>query len=215
MKRVWSLSAALSCLLALPALSQENKQDQKTLPFLTRSILRKNVQRDGKVSAEFAKQTGLKNVTELTYKILVVQSDGTLKPVRPDQHTFNIGDQFKVEISCGRDLFIYIFNQDMEGKRVMLMPDKKFDKDRVPMAKKDEAKTLPDDDSYFEFVPPGGTEKLLIFASPEAAGPYSRCCFQGLADAPREDRVKNGNREGTEAVHYTWGSRMAEPGNRR
>jgi hypothetical protein len=49
----------------------------------------------------------------------------------------------------------------------MLMPDRKFDADKVPVAKKDETKRLPDDDTCFEFVEPGGDERLLIFASPE------------------------------------------------
>lgn len=129
-----------------------------------RGIARQGIANDGTVRGELKNLLKLDKATSIHYTILLTQPDGTAKPVR-EEAGFKIGQQFRVEIEADRDLYIYVFHEGPKGERTILLPDA-GDKGRIPMVKKGQKKVLPDDGTYFEFVPPAGTERLLVYASP-------------------------------------------------
>lgn len=132
----------------------------------TRAVLRKHVRRDGTATGELAK-AGYKHVTSLSYKIKVLKSDGSTEPVDEANRTFEIGQQFYLEIECDSDLYVYVFHEGNDEKRTMLLPDPSLG-EREVVVNQGVQKVLPDDGkTCFEFAPPAGTERLLVFASPE------------------------------------------------
>lgn len=130
-----------------------------------RGIIRAGMDHNGHVHGNFAKQTGLVNASSLSYKILLLDKDKKEKAVNEKDFTFEMGQQFRVQIETDNDMWLYVFHEGPDGTRTILMPDK-IDKDYVPMAKRGQPKVLPDDGTYFEFTPPPGKERLLVFASP-------------------------------------------------
>lgn len=134
--------------------------------FKTRAIIRAGVDRNGRVHGELAQLTGLKNATSINYRILLLQPDGKEKFVDEDEYTFKFGEQFRLEIEADNDLYLYVFHEGPDGKRTVLVPDK-YDEGYVPLVRKGEKTIIPDDGTYFEFVEPPGTERLLVYATPE------------------------------------------------
>jgi hypothetical protein len=133
--------------------------------MISRSIIRKGIDRDGKVHGEFAKTTGLANATSVGYKILLLDADGKEQPVDPGSYQFQLGQQFRLEVECDSDLYLYVFHESPQGVRTLLVPDAADA--GPPMIKKGQKKVVPDDGTYFEFVPPAGKEQLLMYAAPK------------------------------------------------
>lgn len=131
-----------------------------------RNIARKGIDDQGRVHGDLAEVTGLKTATSLGYKVLLVDENGAEESVDPAKTIFKPGQQFRIEIEADSDLFIYVFHEGPDSVRTVLMPDS-IDQGRVPMVKRGQKKIIPDDGTYFEFTPPAGKEKLLVFASPE------------------------------------------------
>lgn len=134
--------------------------------YSVRSIIRKGIDDQGRVHGELAKATGLANATSLAYKVLLLNDDGSEKNVDAGDTTFSFGQQFRIEIEADSDLYLYVFHEGPDGVRTILLPDA-VDRGRVPSVRQGHKKVLPDDGTYFEFVPPAGLEKLLVYASPE------------------------------------------------
>lgn len=132
-----------------------------------RQIVRKGIDRDGHVrpDSELAKLTKVKVATSVNYRILLLEPDGKERSV-PEDFEFKLGQQFRLEVEADSDLYLYVFHEGPDGSRTILMPDK-YDNGRVPQAKKNEKKVIPDDGTYFEFVSPAGVEKLLVYANPQ------------------------------------------------
>lgn len=130
----------------------------------TRGIIRAGIDSKGRVHGEFAKQTGLKNATSLNYKILILDADGKEKPVNEATQTFKFGQQFRLQIEADSDLYLYVFHEGPDNVRTVLLPDA-IDKGQVPQVKRGQSIMLPNDGTYFEFAPPPGQEKLLVFAT--------------------------------------------------
>lgn len=148
----------VSVLLAAPALAY-------AADLKARSVIRRFVDENGAATGELKDQAKLENATAIGYRILVAEKDGTEKPV-PDDHVFRVGQLFRLEIEAANDLYIYVLHEGADGTSTVLMPHER-DKGRIPFVKKGEKKILPDDGSYFEFVPPAGTERLRVYATPQ------------------------------------------------
>lgn len=131
---------------------------------LTRGIIRSGIDKDGKVHGDLAKLTGMANATSLSYKILLLGKEGKEQFVDEASYTFKVGQQFRLEIECDSDLYLYVFHEGPDRTRTVLIPDA-TDGGRIPMAKKGEKKIVPDDGTYFEFVEPVGTERVLVYAT--------------------------------------------------
>lgn len=149
--------------LAALALATSLYAEDKVTP---RNIARKGIDDQGRVHGDLAEVTGLKTATSLGYKILLVDENGAEQSVDPAKTVFQPGQQFRIEIEADSDLFIYVFHEGPDAVRTVLMPDA-IDQGRVPMVKRGQKKVIPDDGTYFEFTPPAGKEKLLVYASPE------------------------------------------------
>lgn len=160
----WVKRAALASLLAAVTVGQA--EDAAKPAYSVRSIIRKGIDDQGRVHGELADATGLANATSLAYKILLLNDDGSESSVDAGKTTFKFGQQFRIEIEADSDLYVYVFHEGPDGIRTILMPDV-IDGGRVPMVKQGQKKVLPDDGTYFEFVPPAGVEKLLVYASPD------------------------------------------------
>jgi len=157
------LGAALAFVVVpVPSLADGDEKPDYSI----RSILRKGIDDQGRVHGELAEMTGFKTATSLGYKLLLLDETGAEKAVDPSTTTFQFGQQFRIEIEADSDLYVYVFHEGPDGVRTILMPDS-VDKGRVPMVRRGQRKVLPDDGTYFEFAPPPGKEKLLVYASPE------------------------------------------------
>jgi hypothetical protein len=100
----------------------------------------------------------------LEYTVILLDDDDKPRPVDPASHTFAVGDSFLVRIRPQDDLFVYVFNEGPDGRRVCLLPSR----DEEPQLVKAGAElNLPDDGGYFTFEPPAGEEKLVVVAAPE------------------------------------------------
>lgn len=155
---------ALAAVVAAPvtAIAEEPARPE----YSVRSIIRKGIDDQGRVHGELAEVTGLANATSLAYKILLLNDDGSESTVNAGDTTFKFGQQFRIEIEADSDLYVYVFHEGPDNIRTILMPDV-VDQGRIPMVRRGQKKVLPDDGTYFEFVPPAGVEKLLVYASPE------------------------------------------------
>lgn len=159
MKRL--LSAVLGMAFMAPVFSFADDD------LTERKIIRSGIARNGEVrpGSDLAKVTNFKIATSIDYKVLLLEENGQERSV-PMDYEFKIGQQFRLEIEANNDLYLYVFHEGPNGDRTILMPDK-FDNGQVPLAKQGDKKVIPDDGTYFEFVPPAGNEKLLVFATPE------------------------------------------------
>ena len=144
----------------------DDKQEKSGIRGVTRESLRSSIQKNGEVTGVLAK-SGIKNATSLAVRILLLADDNSKNAVDFENHVFEVGQHFLIEIECDSDLYVYLFHEGPDGKRSMLMPNPKFDDKRTPMVAKGTKKVLPDDGTGFVVVPPSGKEKLLIFASAE------------------------------------------------
>lgn len=161
MKKSIFSKALLGLVLAIPGFAIADDD------LTERQIIRTGIDRTGKVRPEsdLAKLSNVKVATSVNYKILLLEPNGKEKLV-PEDFEFKIGQQFRLEVEADNDLYLYVFHEGPKGDRTILMPDK-YDNGRVPLAKKGEKKVIPDDGTYFEFAPPAGAEKVLVYASPE------------------------------------------------
>ena len=120
---------------------------------------------DGTKLAKMAGFTGpVKHVVALEYEVLTPVG-GTEKAVDPNLHKFKLGDQVRVQIRPLVDAYIYIHNKGADGKLGILLPDKEK-QEKAPFVKGGTTVKLPDD-GYFEFVPPPGSEELMVVATKE------------------------------------------------
>lgn len=160
-RRVFSLFAVGAALaVATPSFAADGQK------FTTRGIIRAGVDNSGRVHGELAKLTGLANATSINYKVLLLEADGKERFVNESDTTFKFGQQFRLAIESDTDLYLYVFHEGPDSVRTILMPDS-ADQGRIPMVKKGQTKIIPDDGTYFEFVPPAGTERVLVYATPE------------------------------------------------
>lgn len=158
-----SAFVALSAAIVFAPVASARAQE-KSIQLPSRGILRKIVDRDGNVSGELAEQ-GIKTATVVTYKILLVQN-GMQQFVDEGDYVFKLGQQFRLAIEVDSDLYLFVLHEAPDGKRSVLIPDPQFEA-TAPKAKKGSVIILPDDNTCFEFVPPTGTERLLVLASPK------------------------------------------------
>jgi hypothetical protein len=136
----------LTCLFALATLASVNGAEPGVR---WRNIVRTKLPQD--VSA-----------VALEYTILQVK-DGQERPIDPNTHAFEVGDQFLIRIEAKDDMYIYIFTEGPKGDKSCLQPT---DQEKPPTVKKGEKIELPGD-GYFEFAPPPGEEKFIVVATTE------------------------------------------------
>lgn len=138
-------------------------EDEKDVS--SRGIVRKwDISSDGKPQGKLKQVARFDNAIGIHFKILLLDPDGKERVV-PANHEFKLGQQFRLEIEAENDLYLYVLHEGSGGKPTLLVPDPK-DKE-VPKTAKGKKKILPDDGSYFEFVPPAGTERLRVYACSE------------------------------------------------
>jgi len=136
------------------------------------------------------------NSIALEYTVVLVDDGGGQKAVDPAEHTFAVGDSFLVRIRPQDDLYVYVFNEGPQGKRVCLLPAAD-EKPQLVRAGTDI--TLPDDGSYFTFEPPAGEEKLLVVALPQATDDIrllATSVFKGQSEALRTEEATAARRAG-------------------
>ena len=144
----------------------------------------------------------------LEYTIVALDGMGAQKTVDPEQHLFSIGDSFLVKVRPQDDVYVYIFTEGPDGKRMALMPDPENAAEQPSLVQAGEEVLLPDDGSWFEFHPPAGTEKLVVVALAEPSedlqnlalvafqGPVKKLSTdQQLATAERVNREINSLRD--------------------
>jgi hypothetical protein len=137
----------------------------------------------------------LANATSLAYKVLLLNADGSESSVDASQTTFQFGQQFRIEIEADSDLYVYVFHEGPDAVRTLLMPDV-VDKGRVPLLKRGQKKVLPDDGTYFEFVPPAGVEKLLVYASPNIRSELTpKEAFENLQEMDKKKMIELKNQQ--------------------
>jgi hypothetical protein len=116
------------------------------------------------VTPDLAKAIGLPegmgSVVALEHTILQRTPDGETA-VDAASHRFRIGDEIRVRIEPLSDVYIYIFNRGPSGTLTALVPT---DEETPPFVKGGASMVLPDD-GYLEFVPPAGSEELLVIAT--------------------------------------------------
>ncbi len=149
--RVSLIAVLLSLLVPLNAGAHGDEIASKPSGVRTRNIVRKNLPAEAKSIA-------------LEYTIVALDRMGSQKTVDPEQHLFAIGDSFLVKVKPQDDVYVYIFTEGPDGKRVGLMPDPENAAEQPPLVKSSQEVLLPDDGSWFEFHPPAGTEKLVVVA---------------------------------------------------
>lgn len=151
--------------LALTAIAAMGNADDKMTP---RSIVRTGADSSGKVdpNGDLGKSVGLKNLTAISYTIVMLGPDNKPVPIDPTKHVFKDGDKFKIAIEADTDVYICVFEQGPDGVPTALLPDEK-DQGRVPLVNRGQKRILPDDKTWFEVRPPLGKEKLLVYASAE------------------------------------------------
>lgn len=155
------LSCWLACLVALGGWRSVQAEDQPTFRDLVRKFAK---DKDGKLLAQ---QIGLskkvEHVVALEYTILLATADGE-KPMDPKSHKFELGDEIRIRIEPIGDAYIYIFTEGSSGQRQCLLP--KTDRgEKSPFVKAGSKVVLPDDGGSIQFVPPAGTEQLLVVAA--------------------------------------------------
>lgn len=131
--------------------SSEGSESVDTVDVRERTIVRKKLPKD------------LRSIA-LEYTVILLDDQDAPRPIDPASHTFTVGDSFLVRIRPQDDLFVYVFNESPDGRRVCLLPAK----DEQPqLVKAGRELSLPDDGGYFTFEPPAGEEKLVVVAAPE------------------------------------------------
>jgi hypothetical protein len=105
----------------------------------------------------------LQKVVALEYTILL-QRGADEQAVDSSSYQFMLQDRIRVRIQPLTDLYIYIFHEGASGHRTCLLPT---DKEKPPLAKRDQVLELPADGSIFEFSAPPGDEKLIVVAAEE------------------------------------------------
>jgi hypothetical protein len=50
--------------------------------------------------------------------------------INPNKYIFNAGDKIKFEVYSLRDGYLNIYNEDVNGKKILLLPDKKISEGR-------------------------------------------------------------------------------------
>jgi hypothetical protein len=103
----------------------------------------------------------LQKVVALEYTILL-RRNGEEKAVDASSYQFTLQDHIRVRIQPLTDLYIYIFHEGASGHRSCLLPT---EREKPPLAKRDQVLELPADGSVFEFSAPPGEEKLIVVAT--------------------------------------------------
>ena len=130
-----------------------------------RDSIRSDVNHDGSVTGGALAQAGFKKASSVSYKVLVRNADGSETMVDEANHNFNVGDEFRLVVEADTDLFLYVFHEGPTSKRVLMVPDREDPKGFVPKVTRGKQTLIPAD-GYLKVTPPGGLEKLLVFASP-------------------------------------------------
>jgi hypothetical protein len=117
------------------------------------------------VGTSVAKRSELKRVTSLKYTVMKRNADGTETAIDETNYTFRLEDEFRLIVEADANLFVYVFHESIDGHRTFLVPDKYDPNGYVPQLVRGKALRIPRD-GYFEVTPPGGVEKLMVFASP-------------------------------------------------
>lgn len=134
--------------------------------FIERGIIRNGIDRKGQVHGDLAKQTGWSSATSINYKVVLLKTDGSKDYVDTSAYTFRFDEQFLLEVEGDSDMYIYVFYEGPDGQRTLLVPDLRLSEE-PPMVAKGKKTVIPDDGTYFQFVPPAATEKLLVYALQE------------------------------------------------
>jgi hypothetical protein len=188
MRHRW-VAPALAGMIGMIVATPRLQADPPAKGYSVRSIIRKGIDDQGRCHGDLAKTTGLANATSLAYKVLLLNPDGTESSVDASKTTFRFGQQFRIEIEADSNLYVYVFHEGPDGVRTILLPDV-IDKGRVPMVKQGQKKVLPDDGTYFEFVEPAGTEKLLVYASAEPKSDLTpKAAFEGVKENDKNQKM--------------------------
>src|SRR4051794_14597977 len=107
----------LAVYLLAGALPWAARAEDKLTP---RTIIRAGVDAKGKAHGEFAKITKIKNLTAVSYKLLVLDESGKERFVDEKEHVFKVGQQFRLLIEAETDVYIYVFHEGPDGVRTVL-----------------------------------------------------------------------------------------------
>ena len=184
MMRITSIAVACGLLGAAVSAGADDAE------YKVRDIVRAGIDKDGRVRGRLAKLTGIANATSLTYKVILLEEKGTERQVDEAEYVFRPGQKFRLAVEADTDLYLYVFNQNAKGVRTVLMPDAS-DQGRVPMVRKGKTKIIPDDGTYFEFVPPIGVDRLMIYATKEKAPELTEDVIRGKANEKARVRFKS------------------------
>jgi hypothetical protein len=181
------LGVPLICLLLLPAVPAASEEGA-TFRDLVRRY--QETGESGRLAQLVGFAKPVRHVVALDYTILL-RVDGDEKPVDPKGHRFRLGDRIRVRIQPMSDVYVYLFHEGASGERVCLLPDRQ---ETAPLVEADDTVELPPS-GYFEFVPPAGTERLVVVATERPIADLallSNVVFKKPGDelTPEEEAVK-------------------------
>jgi hypothetical protein len=163
--RIATLAAFGGTLLLTGALSAGEPPTEAPSGIISRALVRESIKKNGEVSGELAKKTGWATATSFRYKILLIDKDtGKERSVRETDVTFEIGQQFLLEVECDADQYVWIYFIDKSGVPELLLPDPKRGEDKL-LVHRDEKVKLPGDGTCFSFREPAGEDRLAIIVS--------------------------------------------------
>lgn len=170
----------------------ETDQSKSAVPLAGDGALSKSAQLDSK------------RVTSLKYTVMKRNADGTETAIDESNHTFRLNDEFRLIVEADADLFVYVFHESIDGHRTFLVPDNFDPNGYVPQLVRGTPLRIPRD-GYFEVTPPGGVEKLMVFASdqkhPELTTVGAFSAPEDLTDAQRRSLKAKQDRVFQTAMH--------------
>lgn len=161
------LAAGAVLAASTPIVHAQDEEGRRFRPLVRRYFQEKQEETPAApapTSPDLAKAIGLPegmgSVVALEHTILQRTPEGETA-VDAASHRFRIGDEIRVRIQPLSDVHIYIFNRGPSGNLTALVPT---DEETPPFVKAGASVVLPDD-GYLEFVPPAGSEELLVIAT--------------------------------------------------
>ncbi len=174
-------------LLTPTSLLHAQEEDERRFRALVRRFFQdtENQQSDSMASKAVGQAIGLPegvgNAVALEHTILQ-RTPGGERAVDAVSHRFRLGDEIRVRIEPLSDVYIYIFNRGPGGRLTALLPE---DDETPPHVKAGRSVVLPDD-GYFEFVPPAGSEELLVIATHEPVASLQALAGSLMHKSPEE-----------------------------
>lgn len=164
----WRAAVVPLCAALLAASLPAMAKDPTTRDLVRKYVKENNGKELGKLMG-FTKE--VEHVVAMDYTV-VLKQDGEEKEVDPQVQQFQMGDKIQVKIQPVTDAYIYIFAQGASGEKTCLLP-KEDRGETAPLVKGGATIKLPED-GFLEFVPPPGSEELIVVATekpvPDLAG---------------------------------------------